>query len=123
LGSRNERTARFVDESFQLPQRLRLPVRKATGKPTLNSTSNSAFASGAVDRDLPVSLTSLRMRKLAKALLLTAAASGVAYLVLDQLDLDTPEPPEDDIPGMDPESMPDGDVEMLLQELASHLGG
>jgi len=63
------------------------------------------------------------MRKLAKALLLTAAASGVAYLVLDQLDLDTPEPPEDDIPGMDPESMPDGDVEMLLQELASHLGG
>jgi hypothetical protein len=62
------------------------------------------------------------MRKLAKALFLTAAASGVAYLVLDQLDLEASAPPEDDVPGMDPESMPDGDVEMLLQELASHLG-
>lgn len=62
------------------------------------------------------------MRKLAKALLLTAAASGAAYLVLDQLDLEAPAPPDDDVPGMDPESMPDGDVEMLLQELASHLG-
>ena len=44
------------------------------------------------------------MRKLAKALLLTAAASGAAYLVLDQLDLEAPAPPDDDVPGMDPEA-------------------
>ena len=63
------------------------------------------------------------MCKLARTLLLTAAASGVAYLVLDQIDFEAPAPSDHgDIPGMDPESMPDGDVEMLLQELASHLG-
>ena len=62
------------------------------------------------------------MRKLLKALLVTAAASGVAYLVLDQLDFDASTANEDGLPGMDPDAMPDDDVQLLLKELASHLG-
>jgi len=63
------------------------------------------------------------MRKLLKALLLTAAASGAAYVLLDRLDFDAPAPSsEGSPPGMDPDEMPGEDVELLLKELASHLG-
>ena len=63
------------------------------------------------------------MRKLLKALLLTAAASGAAYVLLDQLDLDAPAPSsEGGAPGMDPDAMPDDDVQLLLKELGSLLG-
>jgi hypothetical protein len=62
------------------------------------------------------------MRKLLKALLVTAAASGVAYLVLDQLDLDAPPSNPASAPGMDPDAMPDEDVQLLLKELGSLLG-
>ena len=65
------------------------------------------------------------MSRVLKALLISAAATGVAALVLRQLDLDEPAPsPSDDMPfgGMDPDAMPDEDVELLMRELASQLG-
>jgi len=65
------------------------------------------------------------MTRVLKALLISAAATGVAALVLRQLDLDQPIPPSsDDMPfgGMDPDDMPDEDVELLMRELASQLG-
>jgi hypothetical protein len=65
------------------------------------------------------------MSKLLKTLLLTAAATGAAAIVLHQLDLDAArEELADDVPGfpgMDPENMGDDDVAMLLNELASQL--
>lgn len=66
------------------------------------------------------------MRKLLKALLLSAAATGLAALVLQKLDLDgdagsTSEPSP--FPGETPEDMPDEDVAKLLNELGSMLGG
>lgn len=65
------------------------------------------------------------MTRVLKALLISAAATGVAALVLRQLDLDQPTPhSHDDMPfgGMDPDDMPDEDVELLMRELASQLG-
>lgn len=62
------------------------------------------------------------MRKLTKALLLSAAATGVAALVLNQLDLDMAQPePDPGFPGPDPENIAEEDVENLLNELASQL--
>ena len=65
------------------------------------------------------------MTRVLKALLISAAATGVAALVLRQLDLDQPDSVStDDMPfgGMDPDAMPDEDVELLMRELASQLG-
>ena len=60
------------------------------------------------------------MRKLTKALLLSAAATGVAALLLNQLDLDAARPdPNAGFP--DPDDFAEEDVENLLNELASHL--
>ena len=67
----------------------------------------------------------LPMSRVLKALLISAAATGVAALVLRQLDLDRPDSsPSDDMPfgSMDPDAMPDEDVELLMRELASQLG-
>lgn len=62
------------------------------------------------------------MRKLTKALLLSAAATGVAALFLNQLDLDAARPdPEAGFPGPNPDDIAEEDVEMLLNELASQL--
>jgi len=64
------------------------------------------------------------MRKLLKALLLSAAATGVAALVLQRFDLDRSEAGNDaPFPGMDPGAMTDDDVEQMLKELGSMLGG
>lgn len=62
------------------------------------------------------------MRTFVKALLISAAATGVAALLLDQLDLDAAEPaPESDFPGPNPENMDEEAVESLLNELAAQL--
>ncbi len=62
------------------------------------------------------------MRKFLSALLLSAAATGVAALALNQLDLDAAQPdPDAGFPGPDPENIDEEDVEQLLNELASHL--
>lgn len=65
------------------------------------------------------------MRKFTKALLLSAAATGVAALLLDQLDLDAARPnPDAGVMGPDPDNISEEDMEMLLDELgelASHL--
>jgi hypothetical protein len=62
------------------------------------------------------------MRKFVNALLLSAAATGVAALLLDQLDLDGARPsPDAGFPGPDPENISEEDVENLLGELASQL--
>jgi hypothetical protein len=63
------------------------------------------------------------MSKFWKTLLLTAAATGAAALVLYQLDLDAAreELADDGVPGPDPEDMGEEDVAMLLNELASQL--
>lgn len=60
------------------------------------------------------------MRTFLKALLLSAAATGVAALLLEQLDLDAARPdPDQGFP--DPENMEEEDVETLLNELAAQL--
>lgn len=65
------------------------------------------------------------MSKFLKTLLLTAAATGVAAVVIHQIDFDALR--EDlaeansDFPGPPPEDMGEEDVKMLLNELASHL--
>lgn len=62
------------------------------------------------------------MSKFTKALLLSAAATGVAALLLDQLDLDAAQPnPDSGFPGPNPDNIAEEDVEMLLQELGSQL--
>jgi hypothetical protein len=63
------------------------------------------------------------MSKFWKTLLLTAAATGAAALVLSQLDLDAArnDLADDGFPGPDPENMGEEDVAMLLNELASQL--
>ncbi|MFP4228000.1 MAG: hypothetical protein ACLFTE_04135 [Salinivenus sp.] len=63
------------------------------------------------------------MSKFLRTLLLTAAATGAAALVLRQIDLEAaradraPSGP----PDMDPDNMDEDDVAMLLDELASQL--
>lgn len=62
------------------------------------------------------------MSKFVKAVLLSAAATGVAALLISRLDLDEYRPDRDaGFPGPDPETMDQEDVDMLLNELASHL--
>lgn len=62
------------------------------------------------------------MPKLVKALLLSAAATGVAAVLLSRLDIDDARPGGGDgFPGPDPETMDREDVDMLLNELASQL--
>jgi hypothetical protein len=62
------------------------------------------------------------MSKLTKALLFSAAATGVAALVLNQLDLDAAPPaPDPGFPGPNPDDIAEEDVEMMLNELASQL--
>lgn len=63
------------------------------------------------------------MPRFIKALLLSAAATGVAALLLQRLDLDEARsrPSDDGFPGPDPETMSEEDVDMLLNELASQL--
>jgi len=65
------------------------------------------------------------MSKFVRALLLTAAATGAAALVLRQVDLDAARSEMNDagpgFPGLDPEDMQEEDVAMLLNELASQL--
>jgi len=65
------------------------------------------------------------MSKFLKTLLLTAAATGVAALVLRQLDLDAAREEWADtgpeVPGPDPENIGEEDVAKLLNELASQL--
>ncbi|WP_022836513.1 hypothetical protein [Salisaeta longa] len=60
------------------------------------------------------------MRKLTKALLLTAAATGAAALVLRQIDWDPPRASGGPA-ALDPDEMPEEDVNMLLRELAAQL--
>ncbi len=62
------------------------------------------------------------MTKFTKALLFSAAAAGAAALVLNQLDLDAaPAAPDPGFPGPNPDAIPEEDVEMMLNELASQL--
>ncbi|PSQ79293.1 MAG: hypothetical protein BRD33_00940 [Bacteroidetes bacterium QH_6_63_17] len=62
------------------------------------------------------------MSKFTKAFLLSAAATGVAALLLNQLDLDAARPdPDPGFPGPNPDDIAEEDVEMLLNELASQL--
>ncbi|MFB6230344.1 MAG: hypothetical protein ABEL04_04235 [Salinibacter sp.] len=62
------------------------------------------------------------MHKVVKAFLLSAAATGVAALLLSQLDLDAARPdPDAGFPGPDPEDIDADDVETLLNELAAQL--
>ena len=60
------------------------------------------------------------MSKFWKTLFLTATATGVAALLLNQLDFDAARPdPNAGFP--DPDDFAEEDVENLLNELASHL--
>jgi len=65
------------------------------------------------------------MSKFFRSILLTAAATGAAALILRQIDLDAARvgqnDREPDFPGLDPDDMQEEDVAMLLNELASHL--
>lgn len=62
------------------------------------------------------------MGKFTKALLLSAAATGVAALLLDQLDLDAVRSkPDAGFPGPNPDDIAEEDVAMLLKELGSQL--
>jgi hypothetical protein len=62
------------------------------------------------------------MRTVFRALLVSAAATGVAALLLDQLDLDAARPRSDDgFPGPNPDDIAEEDVAMMLNELASQL--
>lgn len=63
------------------------------------------------------------MSRFLKALLVAGLATGAAALILKYLDLDAADAGDDaPFPGMDPDTMPEEDVELLLKELASHLG-
>lgn len=67
----------------------------------------------------------IQMSKFFKTLVLTATATGVAALILYQLDLESVREEVSDadseFPGMNPDDMKEEDVAMLLNELASHL--
>jgi hypothetical protein len=63
------------------------------------------------------------MSKFFRALLVTAAVTGVAAIALNALDLDSA---DDEMggtpfPGMDPDNMSEEDVDALMNELASQL--
>lgn len=63
------------------------------------------------------------MGKYTRALLLSAAATGVAALLLNQLDLEAAQTdPDAGFPGPNPDDIAEEDVEMLLKELGSQLG-
>ena len=61
------------------------------------------------------------MPKFLKALLISAAVTGAAAVLLQTLDLDAAPDADPGFPGMNPDDMSGEDVEMLLKELASHL--
>lgn len=64
------------------------------------------------------------MSKILKALVVSAAATGVAALALKALDLEAtpdPEPQEPGFPGLGPDELDDEDVGALMNELAQHL--
>lgn len=62
------------------------------------------------------------MSKFVKALLLSAAATGAAAFILNQIDLDEAQPEADPgFPGPNPEDFDEEDVAMLLNELSSQL--
>lgn len=65
------------------------------------------------------------MSKFFRTLLLTAAATGAAALLLRQVDLEAARTELNEqgpgFPGMDPDDMQEEDVAMLLNELASQL--
>ncbi len=63
------------------------------------------------------------MSRVIKALLISAAATGAAALILRQLDLENaPRSAPDAFPGMEAEDMPEEDLNLLMRELASQLG-
>jgi hypothetical protein len=63
------------------------------------------------------------MSKFFRALLVTAAVTGVAAIALNALDLDAAEDEMGGGPfaGMDPDNMSEEDVDALMNELASQL--
>jgi len=62
------------------------------------------------------------MYRLLKALLITGVATGVAAVVLKQLDLDAPSSSGADDPfAVDPDEMGEEDVQRLMNELGSML--
>lgn len=62
------------------------------------------------------------MQKVLKALVISAAATGAAALLLKSLRLDEADSPEGPgFPGMEPEDLAGDDLEMLMDELASQL--
>ena len=63
------------------------------------------------------------MSKFFRALLVTAAVTGVAAIALNALDLDSADDEMSSAPftGMDPDNMSEEDVDALMNELASQL--
>jgi len=64
------------------------------------------------------------MSKFFRALLISAAATGVVAIALHALDLDAEDSPdahESSFAGMDPDDMSEEDVDALMNELASQL--
>ena len=64
------------------------------------------------------------MSKFLRALLISAAATGVVALLLNAIDLDRADAPYGDgaeFPGMDPDDLSDEEVDALMNELASQL--
>lgn len=65
------------------------------------------------------------MSKFFRALLIAAATTGVAALLLNALDLERAEAPPSDgqgFLGMDPDDLSEEEVDALMEELASQLG-
>jgi len=63
------------------------------------------------------------MSNVLRALLISAAATGVFAVVLNALDLDAVDSsaPEDPFTGMDPDDLSEAEVDALMKELASQL--
>jgi hypothetical protein len=62
------------------------------------------------------------MSKFLRALLITAAATGVVAVLLNALDLDgAPDAGAAPFDGMDPDDLSEEDVDTLMNELASQL--
>lgn len=64
------------------------------------------------------------MFKFLRALLISAAATGVVALLLNAIDLESADAPRGDgpdFPGMDPDDLSEEEVDALMNELASQL--
>lgn len=64
------------------------------------------------------------MSKFLRALLISAAATGAAALLLNAIDLESAGASSSDgpdFPGMDPDDLSEEDVDALMEELASQL--